>query len=547
MQNSNKSYIFAEKILDKTIDILKGMEKKQLKRLPVGIQTFSEVIDLDCLYIDKTEYIWNMIHLSKYIFLSRPRRFGKSLLLSTLQAYFEGRKDLFKGLFIKTVEKNWTEYPVLRLSMASGKHMEKDQLERYLLNILQENERHLGISSDSKDPNVRLKNLIFSAYEKTGKKVVILIDEYDAPLLDVVHEKEMLPVLRNVMRNFYSPLKDCDPYLHFVFLTGITKFSQLSIFSELNNLKNISMRTDYAGVCGITEDEMLTCMSDYIDDFAEAQQITRERAIEGLKQQYDGYHFTWPSPGIFNPYSLLNAFQDHELTNYWFASGTPTYLIEMMRRFDTLPSDISRMEAMSSEFDAPTEGMQSIIPLLYQSGYVTIKGYDRDAQLYTLDIPNGEVRIGLMKSLLPQYAPKVSGRGMTMAAKMSLALRKEDIDGGLSLLQAYLLTVPYCDNANSEGHYQQMLYIIFSLLGQFRGLDVEVHTPTGRVDIVLRTNQALYLFELKLNMSAQAAMDQINLKDYASKFALSGLPIVNVGINFDPERRTIGDWKIAHA
>src|SRR5574344_2592332 len=285
------------------------METKRLKRLPVGIQTFSEVIDLDCLYIDKTEYIWNMIHLSKYIFLSRPRRFGKSLLLSTLQAYFEGRKDLFKGLFIETVEKNWTEYPVLRLSMASGKHMEKDQLERYLLNILQENERRLGISSDSKDPNVRLKNLIFSAYEKTGKKVVVLIDEYDAPLLDVVHEKETLPVLRNVMRNFYSPLKDCDPYLQFVFLTGITKFSQLSIFSELNNLKNLSMRPDFAGVCGITQEEMLTPMTAYSDDFAEAHQITREEASEGLKQQYDCYHFKWPSPDIYNPFSLLNAFQ----------------------------------------------------------------------------------------------------------------------------------------------------------------------------------------------------------------------------------------------
>src|SRR5574344_2813008 len=261
------------------------MEKKTLKRLPVGIQTFEKIRENDMLYIDKTEYIWNMIHLSKYIFLSRARRFGKSLLLSTLQAYFEGRKDLFKGLFIETVEKNWTEYPVLRLSMASGKHMEKDQLERYLLNILQENERHLGISSDSKDPNVRLKNLIFSAYEKTGKKVVILIDEYDAPVLDVVHEKETLPVLRNVMRNFYSPLKDCDPYLQFFFLTGITKFSQLSIFSELNNLKNISMRTDYAGVCGITEEEMLTAMSDYLHDFAEAQQTTREGAIAELKQQ----------------------------------------------------------------------------------------------------------------------------------------------------------------------------------------------------------------------------------------------------------------------
>ena len=518
------------------------MEKKQLKRLPVGIQTFSEVIDLDCLYIDKTEYIWNMIHLSKYIFLSRPRRFGKSLLVSTLQAYYEGRKDLFKGLFIETVEKDWTEYPVLRLSMASGKHMEKDQLERYLLNILQENERRLGISSDSKDPNVRLKNLIFSAYEKTGKKVVVLIDEYDAPLLDVVHEKETLPVLRNVMRNFYSPLKDCDPYLEFVFLTGITKFSQLSIFSELNNLKNISMRPDYAAVCGITEEEMLTQMTDYIDDFAEAQQITRDEAIEGLKLQYDGYHFTWPSPDIYNPFSLLNAFQDHDYTNYWFGSGTPTYLIEMLRKYNVVPSKIGGRLVLASAFDAPTENMKDITPLLYQSGYITIKEYDRASKLYTLDIPNTEIRVGLMESLLPNYVNEFYVEGGTTIGCMYLALLKEDLDEMFRLLQAYLLTVPYCDNANSEGHYQQLLYVIFSLFGRY--VDVEVHTPTGRVDIVMKTAKALYLFELKLNMSAQTAINQIDLKDYSSKFALSGLPIVKVGINFDPERRTIGDWKV---
>ena len=518
------------------------MEKKQLKRLPVGIQTFSEVIDLDCLYIDKTEYIWNMIHLSKYIFLSRPRRFGKSLLVSTLQAYYEGRKDLFKGLFIETVEKDWTEYPVLRLSMASGKHMEKDQLERYLLNILQENERRLGISSDSKDPNVRLKNLIFSAYEKTGKKVVVLIDEYDAPLLDVVHEKETLPVLRNVMRNFYSPLKDCDPYLEFVFLTGITKFSQLSIFSELNNLKNISMRPDYAAVCGITEEEMLTQMTDYIDDFAEAQQITRDEAIEGLKLQYDGYHFTWPSPDIYNPFSLLNAFQDHDYTNYWFGSGTPTYLIEMLRKYNVVPSKIGGRLVLASAFDAPTENMKDITPLLYQSGYITIKEYDRASKLYTLDIPNTEIRVGLMESLLPNYVNEFYVEGGTTIGCMYLALLKEDLDEMFRLLQAYLLTVPYCDNANSEGHYQQLLYVIFSLFGRY--VEVEVHTPTGRVDIVMKTAKTLYLFELKLNMSAQAAINQIDLKDYSSKFALSGLPIVKVGINFDPERRTIGDWKV---
>ena len=518
------------------------MEKKRLKRLPVGIQTFSEVIDLDCLYIDKTEYIWNMIHLSKYIFLSRPRRFGKSLLVSTLQAYYEGRKDLFKGLFIETVEKDWTEYPVLRFDMSLGKHMEKDQLERYLLYILGENEKRFGVISDSQDPNVRLKNLISSVYDKTGKKVVILIDEYDAPLLDVVHEKETLPMLRNVMRNFYSPLKASDPYLQFVFLTGITKFSQLSIFSELNNLKNISMRPDFAGVCGITEEEMLTQMTDYIDDFAEAHQITRKETIEGLKKQYDGYHFTWPSPDIFNPFSLLNAFQDHDYTNYWFSSGTPTYLIEMLRKFNVVPSKIGGGKVLASTFDAPTENMKSIIPLLYQSGYITIKDYNSASRLYTLDIPNGEIRVGLMESLLPNYVHEYTDDGGTTIGEMYLALLNDDLNEMFRLLQAYLLTVPYCDNANSEGHYQQMLYVIFSLFGRY--VDVEVHTPTGRVDIVMKTAKELYLFELKLNMSAEAAIKQIDLKDYASKFALSNLPIVKVGINFDPERRTLSDWNI---
>ena len=519
------------------------MEKKRLKRLPVGIQTFSEVIDLDCLYIDKTEYIWNMIHLSKYIFLSRPRRFGKSLLVSTLQAYYEGRKNLFKGLFIETVEKEWTEYPVLRFDMSLGKHMEKEQLERYLLYILGDNEKRFGVISNSQDPNVRLKNLISSVYDKTGKKVVILIDEYDAPLLDVVHEKETLPVLRNVMRNFYSPLKASDPYLEFVFLTGITKFSQLSIFSELNNLKNISMRTDYGGVCGITEDEMLMQMSDYIDNIAEAQQITREEAIEGLKLQYDGYHFTWPSPDIYNPFSLLNAFQDHDYTNYWFGSGTPTYLIEMLRKFNVVPSKIGGGSVQANTFDAPTENMKNIIPLLYQSGYITIKDYNPVSKNYKLDIPNNEIQAGLMESLLPNYVHEYADEGSAMVGDMYEALYYEDLDEMFSLLQAYLLTVPYCDNANSEGHYQQLLYVIFSLFGRY--VDVEVHTPTGRVDIVMKTAKALYLFELKLNMSAQAAINQIDLKDYSSKFALSGLPIVKVGINFDPERRTIGDWKVS--
>ena len=518
------------------------MEPKQLKRLPVGIQTFSEVIDLDCLYIDKTEYIWNMIHLSKYIFLSRPRRFGKSLLVSTLQAYFEGRKDLFKGLFIESVEKEWTEYPVLRFDMSLGKHMEKAQLERYLGNRLAEYEEKYGITNPASDNNDRLTALIQAAYRQTGKKVVVLIDEYDAPLLDVVHEETSLPVLRNVMRNFYSPLKASDPYLQFVFLTGITKFSQLSIFSELNNLKNISMDPNFSGICGITKEEVLTKMQDYLEEIAIANEWTHEEAVHQLTQQYDGYHFTWPSPDIFNPFSLLNAMQDRRLESYWFASGTPTYLIEMLRKFYIVPSKIGNNRALASAFDAPTESMKSILPLLYQSGYITIKDYNSASRLYTLDIPNGEIRVGLMESLLPNYVARRWEAGMTVIGKMYRALYYNNLDEMFRLLQAYLLTVPYCDNANSEGHYQQMLYIIFSLFGRY--VEVEVHTPRGRVDVVMLSSNTIYLFELKLNKDAAAAIGQINLKDYASKFALSNLPVVKVGINFDSERRTISDWEI---
>ena len=535
-----KNSIFAAIKVDTQI---LDMEKKQLKRLPVGIQTFEKLIERGCLYVDKTEYIWKMIHLGDYIFLSRPRRFGKSLLVSTLQAYFEGRRELFKDLYIDRVEKEWTQYPVLKFSMASGKHMEKDQLERYLLNILGENERRFGLSSDHPDPNVRLKNLIANVYEKTGRKVVILIDEYDAPLLDVVHEDTKLPVLRNVMRNFYSPLKDADPYLHFVFLTGITKFSQLSIFSELNNLTNISMDAEFGGICGITKEEVLTQMHDYIEALGERNGWTNEKTIDVLTKQYDGYHFTCPSPDIFNPFSLLQAFNKKKVDSYWFASGTPTYLIEMMRKFGTIPSDISHMEGSADDFDAPTEGMATIMPLLYQSGYITIKDYDEDFHSYTLGIPNNEVRIGLTKALVPSYVmPNTLIVGNT-ARNIARSLTKDDIDGALRLLQTFLGTVPYCNDANTEGHYQQVLYIIFTLVSDYFA-DVEIHTPTGRVDIVLQTKTTLYLFELKLNKSAEAAMRQIDLKDYQSKFALCGLPIVKVGINFDAERRTIGEWKI---
>ena len=522
------------------------METKQLKRLPVGIQTFEKIIDNDMLYIDKTEYIWNLIHLSNYIFLSRPRRFGKSLLVSTIQSYFEGRKDLFKGLFIETVEKEWTQYPVLRFDMSTAKHCNKEELELELSSKLTGYEAIYGKGApDQIKPNQRLQGLIERAHAMTGKQVVILIDEYDAPLLDVVHRDEDLVELRQVMRNFYSPLKASDPYLKFVFLTGITKFSQLSIFSELNNLKNISMDPNFGAICGITKEEVLTKMQDYIEQLAVANEWTNDEAVDQLTKQYDGYHFTWPSSDIFNPFSLLNAMQDKRLDCYWFASGTPTYLVEMMRKFNTLPADLTKMEGSAYDFDAPTEGMTTIMPLLYQSGYITIKDYDKQFGSYTLSIPNKEVRIGLTRALVPAYvntSPLVAGN---TARNMARCLVKEDIDGMLKLLQTFLSTIPYCNDANSEGHYQQVLYIIFTLLSDYF-TDVEVHTPRGRVDMVMRSPDTLYLFELKLNKDAATAMKQINLKDYASKFALCNLPIVKVGINFDSEQRTISDWEIVN-
>ena len=512
---------------------------------PIGIQTFSEIRNKAFLYIDKTEYIHRLVHAdSKYIFLSRPRRFGKSLLTSTLEAYFQGRKDLFKGLTMELLETEWTEYPVLRFDMSLGKHMEKEQLERYLSSQLELMEHKYGILTESPDANIRLTNLIRRAYEQTGRQVVVLIDEYDAPLLDVVHEEKNLPVLRNIMRNFYSPLKACDPYLRFVFLTGITKFSQLSIFSELNNIKNISMLPEYAAICGITEEEMATQMDEDLDILAGRLNVNREEVVKKLKAHYDGYHFAWPSPDIYNPFSLLNAFADGRLDSYWFGSGTPTYLIEMLNKFGVLPSKIGGNEAVAADFDAPTERMESITPLLYQSGYVTIKGYDEMFQIYTLDIPNAEVRIGLMRSLIPYYVTRDTQSTNTTVVNLARALVRGDMDGMLRLLQTFLSTVPYCDRTDYEGHYQQMLYIIFSLLGAY--VDVEVRTPGGRVDMVMRTATTLYVVELKLNQSAEAAMQQIDLKNYPERFALCGLPVVKVGINFDMERHTLKDWMITN-
>ena len=515
------------------------------KLYPIGMQTFSEIREEDFLYVDKTEYIYRMTHTSgKYFFLARPRRFGKSLLVSTMQSYFEGKKELFKGLAVDKLEKEWTEYPVLHFDMSGGKHMEPEQLELYLGYILKDQEKKWGISEPRIGANNRLIDLINTAYEKSGKQVVVLIDEYDAPMLDVAHEKEQLDVLRNIMRNFYSPLKYSEAKLRFVFLTGITKFSQLSIFSELNNITNVSMHQEYAGICGITKEELLDKFDEDIDVLAGRLGLTHEQALSKLKENYDGYHFTWPSSDVFNPYSLLNCLAEGQMNSYWFGSGTPTYLLNMMRKYDFTPIDLGeQMDASKDDFDAATETMTTIMPLLYQSGYITIKNYDQETELYTLALPNKEVRIGLYRSMLPHYLAAKSAMCNTTVAKMSALINKGNMDGALQLLKTFWETVPYCDNTDYEGHYQQTMYIIFALLTNFRIL-VEQHTFRGRTDITMETKDTIYVIELKFNKSAQEALDQINNKHYADAFALRGKTVEKIGMNFmiDEDKTIVLDW-----
>ena len=515
------------------------------KLYPIGMQTFSEIREEDFLYVDKTEYIYRMTHTSgKYFFLSRPRRFGKSLLVSTMQSYFEGKKELFKGLAVDKLEKEWTEYPVLHFDMSGGKHMEPEQLELYLGYILKDQEKKWGISEPRIGANNRLIDLINTAYEKSGKQVVVLIDEYDAPMLDVAHEKEQLDVLRNIMRNFFSPLKYSEAKLRFVFLTGITKFSQVSIFSELNNITNVSMDDEYAGICGITKEELVAEMHEDIQQMADVMGLSYDKTLEKLKENYDGYHFAWPSSDIFNPYSLLTCFSKRKVDSYWFGSGTPTYLLNMMRKYDFTPIDLGeQMDASKDDFDAATETMTTIMPLLYQSGYITIKNYDPETELYTLALPNKEVRIGLYRSMLPHYLAAKSAMCNTTVAKMSALINKGNMDGALQLLKTFWETVPYCDNTDYEGHYQQTMYIIFALLTNFRIL-VEQHTFRGRTDITMETKDTIYVIELKFNKSAQEALDQINNKHYADAFALRGKTVEKIGMNFmvDEDKTIVLDW-----
>ena len=513
------------------------------QRYPIGIQNFEDLRNNNCVYIDKTELIYKMTHSEKVYFLSRPRRFGKSLLVSTLEAYFQGKKHLFEGLAMERLETEWNEYPVLHMDFSGSKYTDADKL-REVLNIeishweekYGKEERELSFSS-------RFQGVIQRAYQKTGKQVVVLVDEYDSPLLDTNADLALQKELRNIVRDFFSPLKKNGQYLRFLLLTGISKFSQLSIFSELNNLQNISMNDEYSAICGITETEMLTQLQPGIQRMAKANHETYEEACAHLKKQYDGYHFSENCEDIYNPFSLFNALNAKKYKNYWFSTGTPTFLIELLQnvQFDVRMMD--GMTAMDDQFDAPTEVITDPIPVLYQSGYLTIKDYDPMFRTYTLAYPNSEVRYGFTEALLPRYVHRFPRENTFYIVSFLQDLMKGDIESCLERTRSFFTSIPNDLENKTEKHYQTIFYLLFRLMGQY--VDVEVKSAIGRADVVLKLADAIYVFEFKYDSTPEEALAQIDSKQYAIPYQSDGRRIVKIGVNFDSATRTIGDWKIA--
>ena len=522
------------------------------RRYPIGIQTFSRLIRDGYIYIDKTDLVWQLAHYATYIFMSRPRRFGKSLLTSTLESYFKGERELFEGLKIMSLEQEWTEYPVIHLDLSTAKaQATAANLQARLLYMLDDYAKAYGRNQAETTPGALLEGIIKRAYEQTGRQVVVLVDEYDAPLLEVLHEQETLDAKRMVMQEFYQPLKASERMIKFCFITGITKFSQLSIFSTINNLMNVTMQPRFSAICGITEEEVKSAFKDDIAQMAENYECTPEEMFQKIKLRYDGYHFAGVSADIYNPFSLLSAFAEGELKDYWFATGTPTFLIRQMQHFRTDITEMDRMEEPADAFDVPTEAMTTALPLLYQSGYLTIKGYDRESLTYTLSIPNQEVRIGFTKGLLPTYVGLESSKVQTgFALKFWRALKKDDVELAMQEMQAYMAGIPYVEGfrqkleeaATKEGFYEYTLYLIFSMLNVY--VKTQVRCAGGRTDMVVWMPDTTYVFEMKVNGTAQEALEQIDSKSYALPYQSEGKKVVKVGVRFDAETRTPQEWVV---
>ena len=509
------------------------------------------------VYVDKTAYVWRMVSTeAKYFFLSRPRRFGKSLLVDTLRCYFEGRKELFEGLYIYDKEKEWRKYPVIRLDLSNGKYYEKERVHPTINTILKQQEEEYGITApeDPMNYDSRLTELIKAAYDQTGERVVILIDEYDAPMLDSINDLELQGYIRNLIRNLFSPLKSQARYLRFVFLTGISKFSQLSVFSELNNLQQLTFDPAYEAVCGISEEELLTQLKPDIELLTEKMDKLYSRwglhysyddVVQKLKDTYDGYHFSENFTDIYCPWSLVSAFAMGVIRNFWFSTGTPSMLINVMRQHNISIQQIENFQDSIDRFDAPTERISDPIPVLFQSGYLTLKDYNPIERKYVLGFPNGEVREGFAKSLYNYYMEDyVGSRSALSNAFGDLHFKRSTIDQFIECVRRWYAGIPYSitDKNQNEQLYQSLIYA--ALMGCGADVSAEDQTSDGRMDIALKVPDAIYIFELKYGKTAEEATGQIITKDYAVRFAADQRPVYAVGLNISEDRRTIDQWKV---
>lgn len=512
------------------------------RKYPIGIQSFENIRKEGYLYVDKTALIYQLVQTGKYYFLSRPRRFGKSLLLSTLQAYYEGKKELFEGLAMASMEKDWKTYPVLLLDLNAQRYDSVDSLTSILNDTLCEWERLYGTQESETTLSLRFKGVIQRAAEKTGRNVVVLIDEYDKPMLQAIHNRELQSSYRNILKAFYGVLKSKDAYLQFALLTGVTKFSKVSVFSDLNNLMDISMDNRYATICGITEQELVTDLGEYIRDLSETLQMSYEDLLRELQERYDGYHFVEDSEGLYNPFSLLNTFARKKLGNYWFETGTPTYLVELLKENHYPLEHLTYEQATADTLTGIDTVDSSPIPVLYQSGYLTIKDYDPEFETYTLGFPNKEVEEGFTRFLLPYYAHIRSGSSAFHIVNFVKEVRSGNIDGFMKRLQSFFSDTPYELVRDLELHYQNVLFIIFRLVGFYT--QAEYHTSEGRVDLVIRTDQFIYVMEFKLDGTAEEALQQIEEKQYALPFVSDSRRLFKVGVNFSNATRNIEKWLV---
>lgn len=508
-------------------------------KYPIGVQSFAMLREDGYAYVDKTSFIEKLITEGKYYFLSRPRRFGKSLLLSTIEAYYQGRKDLFEGLDISQREYDWQPHPVLHMAMNANKCQTAHDLEATIESFLYNYELAYGRNEPSESLALRFGALIRSAYKKTGRRVVILIDEYDKPLLDAVGNKTLQDDLRAILKGFYSNLKNGDQYIQFAMLTGVSRFGKLSIFSDLNNLQDISLDEDFSAICGITANEIKENFSEGVRDLAERNGISIDEAYARLKENYDGYHFSPYSPDMYNPFSLLNALKTLRIGAYWFSTGTPTFLVNMIR---DMQIDLRNLEHTKIKLDNLMDAsfdLSNTIPLMYQSGYLTIRSYDRRFGTVQLDYPNEEVEQGFLDMLMKIYTESRSGHSEFDVSEFVLDVEQGRVDDFMTRLQALFSGYQYdqMDLGNLELHYRNVIYLVMKLMGFYT--HAEMRTAAGRIDLLVKTPDYLYLFEFKINKSAQSAMNQINSRDYLLPFRADGRKIIKVGVNFDDTIRSI--------